>query len=160
MGISNEIHRGGAPEMGGNSDFSKVCYPHSPWQNKYENRARRVRRRIPKCVWDFHMIWEALIYTRTVHKDHSTPMEVLTGDTVGISEWTGFEFYDLIIYWDDRNSEAGQSIGRWLGLSNHIGSALCYYILTEKATVVSTTTVQHMTKECDKGDARTSQTVS
>ena len=51
------------------------------------------------------------------------------------------------MFWDDRENETGQSIGRWLGPSHHIGSALCYYILTEKATVLSRTSVQHITKE-------------
>jgi len=166
VGIPNEIHRDGAPEMGGISKFNKICReykirstftePNSPWQNHCENmigvlpkkiKARRARRRIPKCVWDFHVVWEAQIYSRTVHKDHSTPLEVLTGDTIDISEWTEFEFYDLVVYWDDRENEARQSIGRWLGPSHHIGSALCYYILTEKATVLSRTSVQHITKE-------------
>jgi len=152
--------------MGGNSNFNKVCReyrirstftePHSLWQNKCENtigvltkkiRAVRTRRRIPKCVWDFHIIWEAQIYSRTVHKGHCTPSEVLTGDTIDISEWTEFEFYDLVVYWDDREDETWQSIGRWLGPSHHIGSALYYYILTEKATILSRTSVQHITKE-------------
>ena len=166
VGIPNELHRDGAPEMGGNSKFNKICQehrirssytePHSPWQNRCENvigvlskklKARRARRRIPKCVWDYHIVWEAQIYTRTVHKDHCTPLEALTGDTIDISEWIEFEFYDLIIYWDDRDGDTKQSIGRWLGPSHHIGSALCYYILTEKATVISRTSVQHITKE-------------
>ena len=152
--------------MRGNSKFNQVCQehrikstytePHSPWQNRCENvigvlskklKARRARRRIPKCVWDYHIVWEAQIYTRTVHKNNHTPLEALTGDTIDISEWTEFEFYDLVVYWDDRENEAKQSIGRWLGPSHHVGSALCYYILTEKATVVSRTSVQHITKE-------------
>jgi len=54
---------------------------------------------------------------------------------------------DLIVYWDDRDNEASQSIGRWFGPSHHIGSALCYFILAEKATVLSRTSVQHITKE-------------
>jgi len=139
--------------MGGNSKFMKICQeyrikspftePHSPWQNRCENtigalskkiKSRRVRRKIPKCVWDFHIVWEAQIYSRTVHRGHSTPLEVLTGDTIDISEWTEFESYDLIVYWDDRGNEANQNIGRWLGPSHHIGSALCYFIFTEKAT--------------------------
>ena len=99
------------------------------------------------CVWDFHIIWEAQIYTRTVHKDHCTPLEALTGDTIDISEWTEFELYDLVVYWDNRDGEASQSIGRWLGPSHHIGSASYYYIRTEKATVLSRTSVQHITKE-------------
>jgi len=166
VGIPNEMHRDGAPEMKGSSQFMKICQeyrirstftePNSPWQNRCENtigvlskkvKARRARRRIPKCVWDFHLVWEAQIYSRTVHKNHCTPLEALTGDTIDISEWTEFEFYDLVVYWDDRENEARQSIGRWLGPSHHIGSALCYYILTEKATVLSRTSVQHITKE-------------
>ena len=71
---------------------------------------------------------------------------VSAGDTVDIFEYTEFEFYDLIVYWDDRDNETRQSIGRWLGLS-HIGSALCYYLLTEKATILSRTSLQHITKE-------------
>jgi len=66
VGISNELHRDGAPEMSGNSKFNQICQeyriksiytePHSPWQNKCENtigvlskkvKARRARRRIP-----------------------------------------------------------------------------------------------------------------
>ncbi len=74
-------------------------------------------------------------------------MEALTGDTIDISEWIEFDFYDLIICWDDRENDTKQSIGRWLGPSHHIGSALCYYILTEKATFLSRTSVQHITKE-------------
>ena len=69
VGIPNELHRDGAPEMGGNSKFNQICQehrikstytePHPPWQNKCENtigvlskkmKARRSRRRIPKCV--------------------------------------------------------------------------------------------------------------
>ena len=52
-----------------------------------------------------------------------------------------------MVYWDDRQNEAKQSIGRWLGPSHNVGSALCYYILTEKATVLSRTPVQHITAE-------------
>ena len=74
-------------------------------------------------------------------------MEALTGDTIDIPEWTEFEFYDFVMYWDNRKSDTKQSIGRWLGPSHHVGSALCYYILTEKATVLSRTSVQHITKE-------------
>jgi len=163
VGIPNELHRDGAPEMGGTSKFNRICQeyrikstytePHSPWQNRCENvigvlskklKARRARRRIPKCVWDYHIVWEAQIYTRTVHKNNHTPLEALTGDTIDISEWIEFEFYDLIVYWDDRDGDTKQSIGRWLGPSHHIGSALCYYILTEKGTVLSRTSVQHI----------------
>ena len=123
VGIPNELHRDGAPEMAGNSKFNQICNeyrikstytePHSPWQNKCENiigviskklKARRARRRIPKCIWDYHIVWEAQVYTRTVHKNNHTPLEALTGDTTDICEWIEVEFYDLCLYWDDRPS--------------------------------------------------------
>ena len=75
VGTPNELHSDGAPEMGGNSKFNRICReykirstftePHSPWQNRCENmiwvlsrkvKARRARKRIPKCVWDFHIV--------------------------------------------------------------------------------------------------------
>ena len=111
VGVPNELHRDEAPEMGEDSKFNRICReykirstftePYPPWQNKCENmigflsrkvKARRARRRIPKCVWDFHIVWEAHIYSRTVHEGHCTPLEALTGDTVDISEYTEFEF--------------------------------------------------------------------
>ena len=110
---------------GHDTEFMKVCRankvvssftePHSPWQNKCENmigvimkkaKARRVRRRIPNKVWDYQLVWECQIYSRTCHNGQNTGLEKLTGDTVDISEWIDFEFYDLVWYWDDREDES------------------------------------------------------
>ena len=68
-------------------------------------------------------------------------LQRLTGDTTDILEWLDFEFYDLVKYWDDRDDENKSSIGRWLGVSHHVGNALCYWILTNKGTVIARTTV-------------------
>ena len=38
-------------------------------------------------------------------------------------------------------------LGRWLGVSHSVESALCYWILIEKGKVLSQTTVQHLTAE-------------
>ena len=73
-------------------------------------------------------------------------MERLTGDSIDISEWTEFEFYDLVRFWDTRDNENCSNLGRWLGVSHHIGSALCYWILTDTGKVLSRTTVQHLTQ--------------
>ena len=53
---------------------------------KDQAKRRRIWRRVPKRIWDFGLIWEAETYSRTVGKDGQTPMERLTGDTIGISE--------------------------------------------------------------------------
>ena len=164
VGVPRELHRDNAPEMNGEeTDFMKTCRsnkiistftePHSPWQNKCENmigvimkkaKARRVRRRIPNKVWDYQIVWECQVYSRTCHNGRDTGLERLTGDTIDISEWLDFEFYDLVWYWDVRDGESKPSVGRWLGVSHHIGSALCYYILTNKGEAISRTTVQHI----------------
>lgn len=167
VGVPRVLHRDNAPEMSGeDTSFMHTCRsnkiistftePHSPWQNKCENiigvimkkaKARRVRRRIPNQVWDYQIVWECQIYTRTCHNGKDTGLERLTGDTIDISEWIDFEFYDLVWYWDDRSDESKAKVGRWLGVSHHIGSALCYYILTDKGEVISRTTVQHIPRD-------------
>ena len=38
-------------------------------------------------------------------------------------------------------------LGRWIGVSHRVGSAICYWILSEKVKVLSQTTVQHLTAE-------------
>ena len=167
VGVPNELHMDNAPEMiRENTAFQEVCRnqkiktttiePKSPWQNKCENiigvigkkaTTRRARRKAPKCVWDYGYVWECEIYSRTAGRDGRTGLERITGDTVDISEWLEFEFYDIVRYWDNRENETKDSVGRWLGVSHHVGSALCYWILTNKGTVISRTTVQHWTED-------------
>ena len=47
-------------------------------------------------VWDFKMVWEAEIYSRTAGKDGRPYLERLKGDTKDISEWMEFDFYYLV----------------------------------------------------------------
>ncbi len=167
VGVPNIIISDGAKEETGDNtkfvEMMKKCNidgrttePYSPWQNKAENtigiikgkaKRRRIRRRVPKRVWDFGIVWESEIYSRTASKDGRTPLERITGDTIDISEWLEFEFYDLCWYWDNQHDSTEPKIGRWLGVSHRVGSALCYWILTDKGKVLARTTVQHLTKE-------------
>ena len=78
-----------------------------------------VKRRVPKRVWDFAIVWESEILSRMCrHKNTFTGIERLTGDTVDISEWLEFEFYDLCWFWDVPNDWDNPNIGRWLGVSH------------------------------------------
>ena len=124
VGIPNELHMDNVPEMvGNNTTFQEVCRtqkikistiePTSPWQNKCENVigvigmkavTRRIRRKAaPKCVWDYGYVWECEIYSRTAGRDGLTGLERITGDTVDISEWLEFKFYDIVRYWDNHH---------------------------------------------------------
>jgi hypothetical protein len=38
-------------------------------------------------------------------------------------------------------------LGRWLGVSHHVGSDLCYWIVTDSGQVVSKTSVEHVTHD-------------
>jgi hypothetical protein len=92
------------------------------------------------------MVWIAQIYSRTASiTDGRTGMERITGDTCDISEWIDFSFYDLCWYWGHPDDESNPKIGRWLGVSHRVGSAMCYWVLTDKAKILSRTTVQHVT---------------
>ena len=72
-------------------------------------------------------------------------LEVLTGDSAEIRKYVYLELYDLIWYQDNREEIYNPCIGRWLGVYHQVRSALCYCILTDKGTVLSHTTVQHVT---------------
>ena len=72
-------------------------------------------------------------------------LEVLISDSVDISEYTDFELYDLIWYWDKPQAIYNPCIGRWLGVYHRVRSELCYWILIDKGTVLYCMKVQHMT---------------
>jgi hypothetical protein len=38
-------------------------------------------------------------------------------------------------------------LGRWLGVSHHVGSGLCCWIVTDSGQVVSKTSVEHVTHD-------------
>ena len=130
--------------------------PYSHWQNRAEDAIREVRRRwkliqhrrsIPKRLWDYGLSHVAEIMSRTVRSGSDrTPYEIVTGETPDISEFIDFTFYDWIWYLNNPNDkESPPQLGRWLGVAHRVGSAMTYFVLTEKAEVLSRTTVQGVT---------------
>ena len=72
------------------------------------------------------------------------PMTHITGETVDISEFLDFGFYDRV--WYKENAGLGpESPGRWLGVSRRTGRLMCYFILTQTGRIVSRTIVQRVT---------------
>ena len=86
---------------------------------------------------------------RSYHACVEAMPKTLTGDTPNITEWMDFGFYDLVWYFIPTNepTSSPRSLGRWLGVSHRVGSALCYWILTKSCKVISSTSVQHVTNE-------------
>ena len=106
-----------------------------------------VRRLILKNCLSFGLVWEDGIYSHTLYKGDTRGMERISGETIDISEWTYFGYYDLCQYWDNQESEENPSIGRWIGVSHIVGSTLWYWILIAKGEVIASTTAQHVTKD-------------
>ena len=72
------------------------------------------------------------------------PLEQVTGETLDISEYLDFGFYDKVWYKD--NSRLGELLpGRWLLVSSTTGRLMCYHVLTQTASVISRSTVQQVT---------------
>ena len=70
-----------------------------------------IKCRSPKRVWGFGMVYEYyILYIISQRRDGTAGMERITGDTVGISEWTDFEFYELCWYWDTPNDRETRSL--------------------------------------------------
>ena len=73
-----------------------------------------------------------------------TPIESVTGETVDISEYLDFVFYERV--WYHENVGLGERLHDiWLGVSHRIGRLMSYYILTQKGSVISRNTVQRVT---------------
>jgi hypothetical protein len=166
VGIPNKlIYDGASEQVGKDTKFQRSIRhyridgreiePFTPEQNAAEKSVRiiksrwkwlMVRKRVPKRLWDMAMVWVAQIYSRTASvNDGRTGMERITGDTCDISEWVDFSFYDLCWYWGHPDDDSNPKIGRWLGVSHRVGSAMCYWVLTHNAKILSRTTVQHVT---------------
>ena len=134
-----------------------ISEPYNPNQTPAEGAIREVKKRwyrimmkkgVPKRLWDFGLVWISETGNLTVsssrYANGRTPLEVVTGETPDISEYTDFGFYDRIWY----RSNGGISepmIGRWLGVSHKVGPLMSYWILPESGIPISCITVQRIT---------------
>jgi hypothetical protein len=119
-----------------------------------------------KCyswLWDYSLVYEGELLTRMSGGDDGrSGYEQVTGETLDISKWLDFEFYDLVWWWDRPNkpniNDETKRLGRWLGISHRVGSDLCYWIVTDSGQVVSKTTPKEeeyddmIVEECPKAD--------
>ena len=74
-------------------------------------------------------------------------MELITSDTIGVSEWTNVCYYGLFQYCDKQELEDNPRVIIWLGVSQRVGISLCHCILTSKGKVISSTTAHNFTKD-------------
>ena len=83
-------------------------------------------------------------HMRSHQVNAGVPLEQTLGETVDISEYLDFGFYDCVWYHD--NAGLGEiKLGRWLGVSHHVGSQMCYYVLASSGRVLACSSVQRVT---------------
>ncbi|KAI2489369.1 hypothetical protein MHU86_25224 [Fragilaria crotonensis] len=112
-------------------------------------KARMRSNQVPSRLWDYGLVYISEIQSILARGPDQRPgVERLTGDTVDISEWLDFYFYDRVSYWDEKKMDMTDDqakIGRWLGIAHRVGSNMTYWILTESGTAIARSTVQHLT---------------
>ena len=72
-----------------------------------------------------------------------TPLEIVTGETPDISEYTDFGFYD-IIWFQSNGGIAEPKIGKWLGVSQKVGPLMSYWVLPESGFPILCIAVQQI----------------
>ena len=112
-------------------------------------KARMRMSQVPNRLWDYGLVYVAEIQSLLARgPDKRTGIERLTGDTIDISEWLDFDFYERVSYWDQKKmdmTDEQAKLGRWLGIAHRVGSDMTYWILTESGKVIARSTVQHVT---------------
>ncbi len=123
----------------------EICELKKCWRN------RMLKSNVSPRLWDYALIYESNILNRIPCGRHQrTGIEMITGETPGISEWIDFEFYDRVWYYDQKKIEingSGRRLTRWLSVAHSIGSDLCYWPLLESGKIIARTTVQHVVHE-------------
>jgi hypothetical protein len=134
-----------------------ITEPYRPNHNFAEGVIREIRRKwfrvmvrknVPQRFWDYGMQWVCDIQNRTSNTarglDGRCPLERVTGETVDISEYLDFGFYDWV--WYRENAGLGVTkLGRWLGVSHRIGTLMSFWVIASNGKVLSRTTVQRVT---------------
>ena len=103
--------------------------PHYTWKNKAESviniikgkfKRIRVQMNILKKVWDFGMFWEAEIYYHTTGKYGHPSLERLKYNTIEISEWMEFKFYNLVWFWKNLSDNTKTMLVQLLEVSHRV----------------------------------------
>ena len=107
-------------------------------QSKVEGVIRELRknwfctmhcRRVPRRLWDYGLKWVFEVCVRTssdaTDLKGQTPLEQITRDTVDISKYLDFDFYDWC--WYHKNAGLGPTkLGRWVGVAHKVGGLMSY----------------------------------
>ena len=123
--------------------------------NKAETGVKLIKLRVNRTMetegvhprlWSYCLAYKTEIFSRIWRPQHDRiGWESITGNTPDVSEYLDFNFYGWIWWWDLDCKRP--RLGRWLGVSHHVGQALSSHILKANGQIVTSTTVQNVTVE-------------
>jgi len=118
--------------------------PHQQQQNPFERRyqtvktaANRVMDRsgAPACAWLLCLQYVCFLLNHSYDSSLcGIPLTLLLGVTVDTSAFLRFHFWQEVYYLkEDYNfpSDSKEGVGRWVGISEHVGPAMTYKIYLE-----------------------------
>ena len=137
---------------------SSTTEPHHPWQNEAERRIQEYKKGTnhildrtgaPSTLWFYALLlWVGIMNILSdPHHNGWTCSEVAMGYTPDISAYIHYTFYQPVYYYDESESfpSTKEQLGWWLGPTTNCGDALTYYILTEKNTIITRSTIHPAT---------------
>ena len=133
---------------------------HTPNQNKAEANAREIKRMYRKAMrtssapliyWDRCFELQCLIRSHTALSlpslEGMSPEEKMTGDTPDISSLVEFGWWERVWYIEPTDAHERRHLGRWLGPSTTVGSAIASWVLTKKAQEIVRSSVFPLSQE-------------
>ena len=123
--------------------------PHKQNQNFVEREYQDVKKNVntlmdrtgsPASTWLLCLIWVCFVMNHTYNKSiDGIPMERLTGISQDISPMLCFEWWEPVYYMSYDHgypSESREARGRFVGVSENVGHAMTFKILTDDTQVV------------------------
>ena len=117
--------------------------PHQQQQNPAERRIQTVKTMLnrimdrtgaPAFTWLLCLLYVCFLLNHTYDATiRNVPLTALTGDTVDVSPLLRFHFWQKVYYKHadhDFPSESKEGVGRIVGISEHVGPALTWKVLT------------------------------
>jgi hypothetical protein len=109
-----------------------------------------TKKNVPPRLWDYGISWVCetgnVIANSSRYADQRTPLEIVTAETPGITEYLDFRIYEDWCTYKTNAGVAPPELGRWLGvLHQEVGQLMSYWVLPQSGISISCTTVQRVT---------------
>ena len=121
---------------------SHINQHQNPAERRYQDVKRMAntlldRTGAPPSLWFLALTYVCMILNHTANASikHAIPMQILTGVTPDISSLLQFEWYEPVYYKTEEShfpSMSKEKSGCFVGISEHVGHALTFMILTDE----------------------------